>query len=257
MQDRGIELLDGERLDDLQVGGYRLIQRRDCFCLGTDSVLLAHFAAPHRRDRIADLGCGNGAIALLLAAHCADCTVDGVELQAEIADMARRSVEWNGLEARVRIRCGDLRDAPTVLGVGGHYLVVCNPPYGVEGSGPSSVHPAERIARQAGDLSLEELALAASRLLKFGGRFCTVFPAPRALEMLEALRGAKLEPKRICTVHARVEKPPRVVLIEAVKGAGRNLHWLPPLILYDADGAPSARLQEIYGDVQANAAQGT
>ena len=77
------------------------------------------------------------------------------------------------------------------------------------------------------------------------------------IEVLEALRGAKLEPKRICTVHARVEKPPRVVLIEAVKGAGRNLHWLPPLILYDADGAPSARLQEIYGDVQANAAQGT
>lgn len=251
-----VELRPGERLDDLQTGNCRLIQRRGTFCLGTDSVLLAHFAAPRRRERIADLGCGNGAIALLLAAHRQDCQVDGVEIQEEMADMARRSVILNGMEDRVRIHCGDLQDAPQMLGLGGHSLVVSNPPYGAEGSGPPSANAPERIARQAENLTLEALAGASARLLKYGGRFCTVFPAQRAFEMMAALHGAKLEPKRIRTVHARADKPPRLVLIEAVKGAGSMLHWLPPLFLCGEDGAPSAQLQKIYASGGENGAEG-
>ena len=88
-------LRPGERLDDLQWGGLRLIQRPDAFRFGTDSVLLADFAAPKRTDRAADLGCGTGAIATLMAAHCPGLRVDAVEIQPEIADMARRSVALN------------------------------------------------------------------------------------------------------------------------------------------------------------------
>ena len=241
------ELRPGERLDDLQTGGFRLIQRPGTFCLGTDSVLLAHFCAPRRRERIADLGCGNGAIALLLAAHRPDCTVDGVELQMEMADMAWRSAALNGVEERVRIHCADLRQAPALLGLGGYSLVVCNPPYEAAGSGFPSAREPERIARQAEDLTLDALAESAGRLLKYGGRFCAVFPARRAFEMMQALHAAALEPKRMQTVHARADKPPRVVLIEAVKGAASGLKWLAPLLLYDADGRPSAQLRAIYG----------
>ena len=243
----GAELRPGERLDDLQTCGFRLIQKPGTFCLGTDSVLLAHFCAPRRRERIADLGCGNGAIALLLAAHRSDCTVEGVEIQMEMADMARRSAALNGVEERVRIHCADLRQAPAKLGLGAYSLVVCNPPYEAAGSGFPSAREQERIARQAEDLTLDALAGAASRLLKYGGRFCTVFPARRAFEMMRALHAAALEPKRICTVHARANKPPRVVLIEAVKGAASGLKWLEPLLLYDAEGSPSAQLRAIYG----------
>ena len=243
-----LELKSGERLDDLQTGGFCLIQKPGTFCLGTDSVLLAHFCAPRRRERIADLGCGNGAIALLLAAHHPDCTVDAVELQPEMADMARRSVELNGVQERVRITCADLRQAPALLGIGGHSLIVCNPPYEAAGRGFPSATAQERIARQAEDLTLDALAESASRLLKYGGRFCAVFPARRAFELMHALHGAGLEPKRIQTVHARAEKPPRVVLIEAVKGAASELKWLPPLLLCDADGRPSAQLRAAYGE---------
>ena len=95
-------LLPGERLDDLQANGMKLIQRPDAFRFGTDSVLLADFAAPRRGEKAVDLGCGTGAIALLMAAHQSACEVDAVELQPDIADMARRSVEWNGLTDRAR-----------------------------------------------------------------------------------------------------------------------------------------------------------
>ena len=91
-------LLPGERLDDLQCGGYRLIQRPDAFRFGTDSVLLADFAAPRPRTRAVDLGSGTGAVATLMAAHEPTLTVDAVELQPDVADMARRSVRLNRLE---------------------------------------------------------------------------------------------------------------------------------------------------------------
>ena len=241
------ELKPGERLDDLQTGGFCLIQRSGTFCLGTDSVLLARFCAPKRRERIADLGCGNGAISLLLAAHRADCTVDGVELQAEMADMARRSVALNGARDRVRIFCADLRQAPALLGIGGYSLIVCNPPYAAAGSGFPSATAQERIARQAEDLTLQELSESANHLLKYGRRFCPVSPAGRAVAPARALSTMVKSPKRMQTVHARADKPPRVVLIEAVKGAASGLKWLEPLLLYDADGHPSAQLRAIYG----------
>lgn len=90
----------GERLDDLQCGGYRLIQRPDAFRFGTDSVLLADFAAPRPGTRAVDLGCGTGAIAMLMAAHQPEACVDAVEIQPQVADMARLSVLLNGLEQR-------------------------------------------------------------------------------------------------------------------------------------------------------------
>ena len=165
----------------------------------------------------------------------------------EMADMARRSVALNDVQDRVRIFCADLRQAPALLGIGGHSLIVCNPPYAAAGSGFPSATAQERIARQAEDLTLQELSESANRLLKYGGRFCAVFPARRAFELMRALHGEGLEPKRIQTVHARADKPPRVVLIEAVKGAASGLKWLEPLLLYDADGQPSAQLRAVYG----------
>ena len=111
-------LRPGERLDDLQCRGMKLIQRPDAFRFGTDSVLLADFANPRPKDSAVDLGCGTGAIALLMAGHQPALRVDAVELQPAIADMARRSVELNGLSNRVRVFDMDMREAWRTLGAG-------------------------------------------------------------------------------------------------------------------------------------------
>lgn len=237
-------LLPGERLDDLQVAGLRLIQRPGTFCLSTDSVLLADFAAPKRAERIADLGCGNGAIALLLAGHCPDAQIDAIELQEESADMARRSAALNDLEARMRVHCADMRDAWRILGRECCSLAVCNPPYGAPGDGFR--REAERIARA--DLSPEDVAASAAAILKFGGRLCVCYPAPRAFEMMTAMQSRNLAPKRLRCVQARPDRAPRLVLIEAVKGAKAGLRWLAPLCLYGADGQKSAEWRRIYGE---------
>lgn len=240
-------LLPGERLDDLQCQGLKLIQRPDAFRFGTDSVLLADFAAPRKRDRAVDLGCGTGAIALLMAGHQPSLAVDAVELQPAIADMARRSVELNGLEARVRVHALDMREAWRTLGAGRFSLAVCNPPYGKSGAALESLGDAKRIARHEGDLTPDALARSAAMLLKNGGRFCLIYPAPRAYELMRAMDEASIAPKRLRTVHGVAGRAPRFTLIEGVKGGGEGLHWLPPLVLRDESGAFTEEWRRIYG----------
>ena len=239
-------LLPGERLDDLQCQGLKIIQRRDAFRFGTDSVLLADFAAPRKRDVAVDLGCGTGAIALLMAGHQPNLRVDAVELQIEIADMAKRSVALNGLEARVRVHCLDMREAWRALGAGKFSLAVCNPPYGRSGAALESQNEAKRIARHEGDLTPADLAKSAAMLLKNGGRFCAVYPAPRAYELMRAMDGAGIAPKRVRTVHGVAGRTPKFVLLEGVKGGGEGLHWLTPLVLRNEDGTFTEEWHRIY-----------
>ena len=246
MASGALTLNEGERLDDLQVGGYRLIQRRDAFRFGTDSVLLADFAAPRRRDIALDLGCGTGAIATLMLAHCPGLTVDGVELQAEIAELARRSAKLNDLEARFHIHTLDARDAYKTLGAERYTLIVCNPPYRRSGSGAENANAAQQIARGEDSLSPDQMALSAFQLLRTGGRLCAVFPAARAYALMRALDAHRLTPKRIRTVHARFNRPPKLILLEAVKYGGEGLKWLEPLNLYGEDGQPTEEYRRIY-----------
>lgn len=239
-------LLPGERLDDLQCEGLKIIQRPDAFRFGTDSVLLADFAAPRRGERAVDLGCGTGAIALLMAGHQPAMEVDAVELQADIADMAARSVALNALGARVRVHALDMREAWRTLGAGRFSLAVCNPPYGRSGAALESLSEAKRLARHEGDLTPGDVARAAGMLLKNGGRFCAVYPAPRAYELMRAMDDAGIAPKRIRTVHGVAGRAPKFVLLEGVKQGGEGLHWLPPLVLRDTDGGFTAEWYRIY-----------
>ena len=239
-------LKPGERLDDLQCGGLKLIQRPDAFRFGTDSVLLADFANPKKKDIAVDLGCGTGAIALLMAGHVPELSVDAVELQGEIADMARRSVELNGLTDRVRVHCMDMREAWRALGAGRHTLAVCNPPYGKIGAALESQNEAKRLARHEGDLSPEDIVKSAAMLIKNGGRFCVIYPAPRAFEMMRAMYQNGLAPKRVRTVHGVMGRAPKFVLMDAVKGGGEGLHWLEPLVLRNPDGTFTEEWHRIY-----------
>lgn len=241
------ELREGERIVDLQAGGLCLIQGAQGFRFGTDSVLLADFAVPRRHERIADLGAGDGAVAFLLMAHEPSCTVDMVELDEAAADRARRSIALNALEGRATVMNGDMRTAWQTLGREGHSLVVCNPPYGEIGRTIPNPDAEQRMARHMDDLTCDDVAASAARLLKYGGRFATVFPSARALEMADALRRSGLEPKRLRTVQSTPERAPKLLLMEAVKGAHPGLKWLPALTLYDEDGGFSKEYRRIYG----------
>lgn len=238
--------LEGERLDDLQRGGLMILQKERGFRFGTDAVLLADFAAAKPGDRVADLGAGGGILSILMADAQPLASFDAVEWQGAMCDMTRRSVLGNGLGDRIAVRQLDVRHAARVLGHSGHSLIVCNPPYHPRGTAPASRDPAQKLSRHGDECGIEDFADCASRLLKNGGRAAFVYPAPRAFELMCALRARRLEPKRARLVMDRPGAKPKLILLDAVKGAGSWLDWLPPLILRGEDGAPSAEYLRIY-----------
>lgn len=238
----------GERIDDLQRDGLRIIQRTDGFRFGTDAVLLADFAGVKKGEHVADMGTGTGVLPLLLSARAQDTTFDAFEIQQDVADMASRSVRLNGLETRIRIHHADCREAAGIIGHERCHLVVSNPPYTKGGAGLVSPEQTRALSRSDSDCPIEEWIAACGRLLKNGGRLCCVFPAPRFLELCDAMRGARIEPKRVRFVVARENAAPKLVLVEGLKGGRPALHVQPMLITHDAQGNFTQEMRRIYGE---------
>ena len=238
----------GEHIDDLQRNGLRIIQRTDGFRFGTDAVLLADFAGVKKGEHVADMGTGTGVLPLLLSARAQDTTFDAFEIQQDVADMASRSVRLNGLETRIRIHHADCREAAGIIGHERCHLVVSNPPYTKGGAGLVSPEQTRALSRSDSDCTIEEWIAACGRLLKNGGRLCCVFPAPRFLELCDAMRCARIEPKRVRFVVARENAAPKLVLVEGLKGGRPALHVQPMLITHDAQGNFTQEMRRIYGE---------
>ena len=239
---------EGERLDDLQRDGLRILQRADGFRFGTDAVLLADFAGVKRGERVADVGTGTGVLPLLLSARAADTEFDAFEIQEQVADMAARSVQINGLQTRIRIHHADCRDAAALIGHERCHLVVTNPPYTKGGAGLVSPQQTRALSRSDSDCTLEAWIAACGRLLRNGGRLCCVFPAPRFLELCDALRSARMEPKRVRFVAACADAAPKLVLVEGLKGGRPGLHIQPLLITHDENGQFTREMRRVYGE---------
>ena len=240
-------LLLGERIDDLEVNGFRIIQNPSFFCFGMDAVLLANFARTRRKDRVMDLGTGTGIIPLLLTAKekCAAC--DGLELQEPVAEMAGRSVKLNRAEEKIRILQGDIREVPGIFDRGSYDAVTCNPPYIKETSGLHNDTSSYNLARHEIAVSWEDVVRAAAFLLKPGGCFTLVHKPFRLPELMQTLKEYKLEPKRMQMVQPYRDKEPNMVLLEAVLGGGPQLTVLPALVVYESDGSYTRQVLDMYG----------
>lgn len=231
------------RLDDLFVHGWKIYQDTDGFCFGTDAVLLSSFAAEKRFSTAVDLCCGTGIIPLLLAANdCAE-TVYGIEVSKSCTDLARRSVALNQLEHRVTVLCEDLRE--TTLPHGRFDLVTANPPYFLPGTGKVS-KPSVESARREETCSFPDVASAAARLLRFGGRFCFVFKPERLAEAMTVCSGLKLEPKVLRLIYPKKNRAPELFLMECKKGAAPGLKCEPPFVLYEDSGEETPQFQSIH-----------
>ena len=237
----------GERLEPL--GGAVRVIVSDEHRFTTDTVLLAYFAAPKKNEAAAELGSGCGAIPLIWNKSGAPKHTDAVELQGNAADMLRRSVAFNGFEKTVTVHQLDLRRLKGKLPFGAFDLVACNPPYKMMGSGLQNPREADRLARHECMCSLDDIAKAAANLLRFGGRFCMCQRPERLCDIMNTLRSAGLEPKRLRMVQQRPGKAPKLVLIEAKRGARPGgLAVEPALMIENEAGGFSMEMLHIYGD---------
>lgn len=224
--------LPDETLDDLRVGGVKIIQPRSGYRFSLDPLLLCAFAQIPETAKVVDLGTGSGVIPLLLASADKGREFVGVELQAELAERAERSVTLNGLSARVRIVCADVRELPDEFVPGSVVAVVTNPPYRNPVSGRVAPGAERGAARHELAGGLTDFLRTATFLLNNRGRFFIVYLAERLAELLDEMRTFRLEPKRLRLVHSRAGEPAKLVLVEGRKNARPGLTVEAPLIVY-------------------------
>jgi len=227
------------------LNGFKLIRRDGFLRLGTDAVLLSAFVRADAGTHVCDLGCGAGAVSLLLAARHANIEIDGVELQPGAAALFAENIRLNGAEDRLRSICCDLRKYKRPDGVP-YAVIVCNPPYNRIGSGKPAALSSARIERSGEAAELEDFTAAAARLGDTGSRFFAVMRADRTGELLCAMRGAGIEPKRLLPVYARAGRQALLILAEGRRGGRPGLIFEPALYLYDENGEETERLKAVY-----------
>ncbi|MBR4067905.1 MAG: tRNA1(Val) (adenine(37)-N6)-methyltransferase [Clostridia bacterium] len=240
------KLLPGERIDDLQLNDLHIIQSEKGFRFGMDAVILSDFARVRPREHVVDMGTGTGILPILMSAQRTDAVFSAFELQRDMADMAARSVALNGLQERIRIYAEDMRQAAGIIGYGCAHLVTCNPPYGKQGSTLKNSSESVTIARHEEETTIDEWTASCAAVLRNMGRLCMVFPAQRILELTDAYRHARIEPKRIRMVYAKADRAPYLVLLEGMKNAKPGLLWMPPLVVYHPDGTETDEIDRIY-----------
>ncbi len=242
MPPRGVAPEAGETLDYL-CGHFRIFQYERGHRYSTDDVLTAWYGtqwAP-RVGRTADLGSGIGSVALIAAWRLPGACFCTVEAQAMSARLARKSVQYNGLESRFTVYEGDLRDPAILAGEPPFDLVTGSPPYWPAGSAAEAAHPQAIPARIEIRGSVADYAAAAARILAPGGVFAFVFPCVQRSRAEEALRMNGLIVLRRRDVVFKEGEPPMISLFAAIRGAdlppGREPWIEPPLIIRRKNGS--------------------
>ena len=243
-----VELKENEAIDDLQCNGLKIIQNNKFFKYGIDAVILSNFVKNKKKALdIVDFGTGTGIISILLTAKVNVNKIYSIEIQEKVAEMAKRSVELNGLQNQIEILNINLKEIDKHLKANSIDIIVTNPPYQSNDSGVQNECEEKRISRHEIYCNFEDICEKASFLLKDKGEIYIVHRPERLVDVICNLRKYKLEPKEIKYVQSNINKSPVLVLIKAVKNGGSFLKTLKPLIVYDENGDYTKEVKAIYG----------
>ena len=246
---REISLREDEKLDELFNGRLKIIQKIEGYRFSVDALLLAHFSSHLAAHSVIDLGTGSGIIPLILARKKSFPTIVGVEVQEEMADMARRTIFFNELSGRVTILCEDVRNIQDSFPPASFDLVVSNPPYYPVTDGRINPTEQKAIARHEIMLSLEDLVACARYVLQPTGCLVIIFPARRLTDLLSALAREDLEPRLLRIIYSHKKGEGKLVIVEACKGGNPELEITQPFVVYGQGGEYSPEMQKIYDEI--------
>lgn len=242
-------LKENERIDDLQYKGLKIIQNTKGFCFGIDSVILSDFAKNIKKgSKVVDLGTGTGIIGLLLCKKTELKEIVGIEIQKEVAEMAKRSIELNKLEDKFKILNTDINKIfeDKLLEKNKFDVVVMNPPYKEKGTGKINEVDSKIISRHEVKATLSDFIKVASNLLKDKGEIYIVHKPERMPDIIQKMRENKIEPKEIKTVYSNKKTEASLILIKGIKGANKFFKILEPLYIYEENGEYTKEIKEIY-----------
>lgn len=242
-----IELKENERIDDLEFRHLKIIQNKDGFCFGIDSVLLADFAKGIKKGaKVLDLGTGTGIISILLCGKTDLSNIVGVEIQREVAEMANKSSKLNNLENKFKVLNENILNLKNIYDKQSFDVIVTNPPYKEKGTGILNENEKKIISRHEITATLEDFIQVASDLLKDNGELYMVHRPERLVDILALMRKNKIEPKILKMVYSNFKKEPKLVLIKGIKNAKPFLKIEKNLYIYDNDGKYTDDILRIY-----------
>lgn len=242
-----IELKENERIDDLEYKGLKIIQNTKGFCFGIDAVLLSDYAKNIKKEaRVLDLGTGTGIISILLCEKTNLSKIIGVEVQKEVADMAKRSVRLNNLENKFEIINDNITNLEKIYEGNSFDVIVTNPPYKKENTGIVNEEKKKLISRHEILAKLEDYIKISNKLLKDKGEFYMVHRPERLVDIIAYMRQYKIEPKEIRFVCSHENEPPKLVLIKGVKNGKPFLKFKENLYIYEKDGNYTEEILKIY-----------
>ncbi len=250
-----MDLKENERIDELNIDGLRVIQNKEYFLFGMDSVLLSNFVKGVKTsDTIVDLGTGSMVIPIILSSKTPARKIIGIELQPEMYDLAIRNIELNNLSEKLFCIKEDIlniskivSDVAKISEFENVDIVVSNPPYKEIGTGTTNVNSVKYIARHEDKCKLEDIFKLSARLLKSKGKMYIVHKPERLADLIAIARQYSLETKRVRFLHAKIDKPASLVLIEYVKDGGSEAKVENVLIEYDSNGKYTKDILDIYG----------
>jgi len=224
-------------------GKLQIFQMRHGYRFSIDAVLLAAAVAPKAGQAVVDLGSGCGIIALMLSLRYPESRFFAVELQPELAELARMNVRANHREDRITVLQTDMRLLTQTTFGGPVDGIVCNPPYRRIDSGRLNPDAQKAIARHEIHLTLAELLRIAGRLLRTGGWLTVIYPAQRLVDLFAMMRAERIEPKWLATIHSFSGDPARLVMAKGVKAGRPGITIQDPMVIYRADGSYTSTVQ--------------
>lgn len=245
-----IKLNENERIDDLEYKNLKIVQDKDGFCFGIDSVLLSDFAKEIRSKSIVlDLGTGNGVLGILLCGKTNLSKIYGVEIQEDIANIAQKSINLNKLNNRFEIINDNIKNLNSYFKNDSIDAIISNPPYKKDNSGLKNESQKKLIARHEITANLEDFISVSSKLLKSNGSLYMVHRPERLADLFYLLKKYKLEPKKLRFVQSFTNSKPKFFLIKATKNANSFLNIEQPLIIYNSDGNYTDEILKIYNKI--------
>jgi tRNA1Val (adenine37-N6)-methyltransferase len=227
-------------------GRIQVKQSRSGYRFSIDAVLLAWHAGPRPGDTILDLGTGCGIIPMILAYRHSKIKIYGIEVQAELADIASRNVSENRMEDQIAILCMDMKTLKHELFPGPVDLVISNPPFRRATSGRINPNSQRAIARHEIKVTLDNVIESARRMLRTGGRFVMIYSVERLTDILTKMRSAGIEPKSIRMIHSTKDTDAKLILVEGKKGGRAGVKIFPPLMIYRLNGSYSDEVEKMF-----------
>ena len=226
---------------------YYIVQNTQMFNFSLDSVLLPNFVTINKNvSKILDIGCGNAPIPLILSTK-TKAKIIGVEIQKEVFELAKKTVNINNLNEQIKIINADINDIYNQFLPDSFDIITCNPPFfKVKENSHLNKNDYKTIARHEVKLNLDDIFKIARKLLKNNGYIAIVHRPERLLDIIVTMRKYNIEPKRIQFIYPKTNMEANILLVEGTKNGKEGLKILPPIYTHLENGEYTEQIKKYF-----------